>query len=236
VSGATLLTGGSGLLGSALLRIDPALVAPRHAEMEICDRRAVRAFFETHRPAVVIHAAAVVGAGVCEGQPQRCLDVNVGGTCNLVLAARAVSARLVYLSTDYVFDGTTGHYRETDPVSPINLYGRSKAAGEMVVMDLADSLVIRTSFCASDAWKYDGAFTDQYSSRDRVERIAPQILEAATSSLRGVLHIGGERRSLYDLARTIDASVKQLSIAATGLPLPRDVSLDCTRWQQHRNP
>jgi dTDP-4-dehydrorhamnose reductase len=182
----------------------------------------------------VIHAAALVGARICEEQPDRCLDVNVGGTINLVLAARALGARLVYISTDYVFDGTAGPYRETDPVSPINLYGASKAAGERVVLGHGDALVIRTSFCSFHSWKFDGALTDQYSSRDDVLRIAPQVLEAAASSLRGILHIGGDRRSVYDLARSIEPGVKPLSIAATGLPLPRDVSLDRRRWQQYR--
>jgi len=229
-----LLTGGSGLLGTALRAAEPGIVAPGHGELDVCDREGFAAALRAHRPGIVIHAAALVGTAICDREPARCLDVNVGGTINVVLAARAVSARLIFLSTDYVFDGTVGGYRETDPTSPINLYGRSKVAAEAIVLSLDDALVLRTSFCSSTAWKFAGAFTDQYSSRDTVERISAQVLLAARSPLAGILHMGAERRSLYDLARTIDPAVKPLSITSSPLRLPRDVSLDVSRWRAHR--
>ena len=235
MTGSILLTGGSGLLGATLRRLEPGIIAPSHAEMDVCNAEAVTRTMRAHRPAIVIHAAAMVGTRECDAEPQRCLDVNVAGTLHVVGAAREVSARVVYVSTDYVFDGEAGNYRETDPIRPINLYGRSKAAGEMIALALESALVVRTSFCASSGWKYDGAFTDQYSSRDTVDRLAPDILAAARSPLTGALHVAGDRRSLYDLARTLEPSVRPLSIAAMRLPLPRDVSLDCTRWRTERN-
>jgi dTDP-4-dehydrorhamnose reductase len=229
-----LLTGGSGLLGKTLKGLEAGIVAPTHAEMDVCDGDAVLGTFRAHRPAIVIHAAAIVGTRPCGADPQHCLDVNVAGTLHVVRAAREVSARMIYISTDYVFDGEAGHYRETDPIRPINLYGRSKAAGEMIALAMDGALVVRTSFCASSGWKYDGAFTDQYSSRDTVDRIAPDVLAAGRSSLTGIVHIAGERRSLFDLARSLEPSVKPLSIGAMNLDLPRDVSLDCTHWRSVR--
>lgn len=229
-----LLTGGSGLLGSMLRRLEPHLIAPSHDEMDVCDREGVLAIFQAHRPDIVIHAAAIVGARPCEAHPSRSLEVNVGGTLNVAIAAGAVAARLVYISTDYVFDGEAGGYREGDLVNPVNTYGLTKAAGEMIARSVQNALVIRTSFCSSNGWKYPKAFIDQFSSRDTVERIAPQILDAALSPLTGVVHIAGDRRSSYDLARSLDAAVEPLSVTAVGLSLPRDVSLDSSRWRDYR--
>jgi dTDP-4-dehydrorhamnose reductase len=229
-----LVTGGSGLLGQALRLLDPAIVAPTRADMDICDRTRVHAVFVKHSPRLVIHAAAMVGAGACDKDPERCLEVNVGGTLAVAVAARACGARLVYVSTDYVFDGTAAPYRETDPVAPLNRYARTKVAGEMIALGIPGALVVRTSFCASRGWKFPSALVDQYSSRDIVDRIAPEVLEAAHSALAGVLHIGGRRRSVFDLARSLEPNVRPLTIAETGLALPRDVTLDHAVWDAYR--
>lgn len=229
-----LLTGGSGLLGRALRRIEPEIVAPPHAELDVTRPAEVAAALDRVRPRIVIHAAAIVGTRAGDEDPASCLDVNAGGTLHVARGCLATGARLVYVSTDYVFDGSRGGYREDDPVSPVNTYARSKVAGEMIALAVPNALIVRTSFCDGSAWKFPTAFVDQWTSRDVVDRIALELLAAARSPLTGLLHIGTERRSQFELAQRIDPSVRPLSLADVDLVLPRDVSLDSTRWRSWR--
>jgi dTDP-4-dehydrorhamnose reductase len=173
---------------------------------------------------VVIHAAAVVGTGK---DPFETIRTNVSGTANVASVCAEHGVRLIYISTDYVFDGEKGMYREFDYPNPISVYGKSKLAGEYAALSVEDSLVIRTSFCHDTKWKYPAAFIDQYTSRDRVSVIAPQVLKAARIC-NGIIHIGTERKSLFDLARSIDENVKPARVTDQ----PRDVSLNCERWER----
>ncbi|MFQ6110972.1 MAG: dTDP-4-dehydrorhamnose reductase, partial [Nitrospinota bacterium] len=147
-----LLTGGSGILGRALRRrlsgtgID--LWAPGREELDITDGDACRRAVLDFRPDCLIHAAAWTRVDDCEADPARAMEVNGEATGRLARACREAGARLLYISTDYVFDGRGGSpYREEDPPGPINAYGRSKLRGEELVGKiLGDSLIIRTSW------------------------------------------------------------------------------------------
>jgi dTDP-4-dehydrorhamnose reductase len=98
------------------------------------------------RPAWIVHCAAATNVDWCESHPVECMRVNAEAAGALARAARSIGARLVYISTDSVFDGVSGGYRETDPVSPVNHYARSKASGESAVLDeIPDALVLRTN-------------------------------------------------------------------------------------------
>ncbi len=102
---------------------------------------------EDARPSIVLNAAAFHKVERCETEPALALATNESGARNVARAAATGDARCIFVSTDYVFDGTSGlPYAEDDPVSPISMYGRSKVAGERAVLESAsDALVIRTS-------------------------------------------------------------------------------------------
>lgn len=98
-------------------------------------------------PEIIIHAAAYTDVDGCEKRPDVCAKVNVEGTRNISEAAAQANAALIYISTDYVFDGTQKTpYREEDAVSPISAYGRAKADAEKIVSALKRYLIIRSSF------------------------------------------------------------------------------------------
>jgi len=128
------VTGGGGILGTALARTRPArveLTSLRHAELDVTDRERTFSTFAQLRPAWVIHAAAMTDVDRCESEPERALAINGGGTANVVAAAEEAGARTIVLSSDYVFDGTKREpYVEDDPPNPISAYGRSKLAAE----------------------------------------------------------------------------------------------------------
>lgn len=240
-----LLTGGSGTLGRYVLR-DPGLAdadvaAPSRSALDVGDAASVHAFVRDHRPALVIHAAAVIRSRGANG-PEMWAEtsrVNVAGTGHVAGAARAAGARLVYVSTDFVFDGAKpgGLYREDDVACPLGYYPLSKYAGERLVAPHPDALVVRMSFNDDAGWPYPKAFSDRFTSKLKASEAASQLVAAALSGLTGVLHVGGPRRSYLDFARTLDPSVEPMTMAdvASGHDLmPLDVSLDVSRWRAHR--
>lgn len=225
-----LLTGGSGLLGKEILKLDTSVLAPSRGELDICDESAVAAYIAGTSPDVVLHAAAVTNNREIEADPSQALDVNIKGTTNIARACLGTGIRLVYLSTDYVYKGDRGNYAETDEVLPSNLYAWTKLAGEAAVRTVPNHLIIRTSFGAS-RFDYPHAFTDKWSSKDYVDVIAPKILKATAGSVTGVLNIGGPRRTIYDYAALRNPDVNPVKLSDSSLDSPADTSLNLDKWE-----
>lgn len=146
-----LVTGAGGQLGAELMRAatPPALevVGTDRAALDIADRAAVRSVVADIRPDVIVNAAAYTAVDRAEQEPELAFAANADGVSHLVGAAREVDARLVHMSTDYVFDGTkSGWYVESDPVRPLGVYGESKAAGEQAARAHDRHLILRTSW------------------------------------------------------------------------------------------
>jgi dTDP-4-dehydrorhamnose reductase len=159
-----LVTGANGLLGQALVRTLSS--APRYdvlasardallfaedvscgyTPIDITDFNRVRQAFEDFSPTVVVNCAAMTQVDVCETEREQCWRVNVEAVENLASMCRITGARFVQVSTDFVFDGEGGPYRETDRPSPINFYGKSKLASENVSREAGEErwAVVRT--------------------------------------------------------------------------------------------
>jgi dTDP-4-dehydrorhamnose reductase len=121
------------------------VIGADHARLPVEDRPAVLEAVLALRPQVVVHAAAWTAVDACEADPDRAFQTNALGTRHVAEAAAIVGAHLVYLSTDYVFDGTSPHpYLEWDETNPLSVYGRSKLAGERECPPGAT--VVRTSW------------------------------------------------------------------------------------------
>lgn len=227
-----LLTGGSGLLGTELRKLEPDLLAPSREELDITDVAAVKDYVTAHAPDIILHAAAMTSNREVEADPETARKINIEGTANLVRACDGTRIRLVYLSTDYVYKGDRGNYSEADAVEPFNLYAETKLAGENEVRRVPNHLVIRTSFGASK-FDYPNAFCDKWSSKEYVDVIAPTILEAARSPLTGLLNLGGERRSLYEYAVERNPDVNRIERRDSSHKTPRDTSLNLDRWNDY---
>ena len=132
----------TGRLGS---RSPCEVIALGHGALDVADRGAVATALEGTRPDVVVHAAAWTAVDACEGDPDRAFTVNASGTRHVVEAARRVGAHVLYVSTDYVFDGTLARpYVEWDSPNPVSVYGRSKLGGELELGP--QDCVVRTSW------------------------------------------------------------------------------------------
>lgn len=150
-----MITGSNGLLGQHLIKrlietTEHTIVATGRGvcrlpfeisdlydyfTLDITDGVAVNDFILSHQPDVIIHGAAMTQPDPCELNKIECWNVNVTATRFLTDAANKINARFIYISTDFVFDGVNGPYKETDEPGPVNYYGSSKLAAEKVVME-----------------------------------------------------------------------------------------------------
>lgn len=231
---AILVTGGSGLLGGALRQLMPAARFPSSGEFNVLDREQMRNYVAADPPATLLHAAAKTSPPDIEREPVAALEANIVGTANVVRLCQELDCRLVYVSTDYVFPGDTGGYREEDPVRPVNKYAWSKLGGECAVRLWDKSLIVRTTF-GPDVFPYPKAFVDQWTSREPVSAIARKIaLLARRPEVTGTIHVGGPRRTVFEYARSLDPDqeIGELSADDVGFPVPRDTSLECERFER----
>lgn len=149
-----LITGANGQLGTELRMLLDAkgisYTATDSKELDITNAEGVNTYFQEHKPELVFHCAAYTAVDAAEEEPGKSIDelVNVTGTQNIATAAESVGATLVYISTDYVFDGQNdGMYEEMDKQNPQNEYGRTKSLGEKAVRDtMSKYYIIRTSW------------------------------------------------------------------------------------------
>jgi dTDP-4-dehydrorhamnose reductase len=226
-----LVTGGSGLLGTELRSLLPQAAFPTSAEFNVTDLAQMDAFVRKNGFGLLLHAAAFTSPPKIDKDPLRALEVNILGTCNVVKLCIAHSLRLIYISTDYVFRGDRGDYREDDPVCPVNKYAWSKLGGECAVRMCEDSLIVRTTF-GPNVFPYEKAFADQWTSRESVARFAGKLVKLLAHDAKGVIHVGGPRRTVHEYACSLDPrrAIQPLSIHDVSFRVPVDTSLNCERY------
>ena len=223
------VTGGFGILATALRPYFPYADFLSRQSCDVADGGSVKRWFSGHSYDLIIHAAAETNAAA---DPAALTQVNVVGTANVTHWARKQQARLVYASTDYVYPGTGGH-RETDPVFPANGYAWSKLGGECAAQTYEKALIVRGSWYA-DLTLYK-ASTDGFTGKLPVEKAAGYLAALSTSTHTGIVNVGGNRRSLYEIVVSEFHPRCQPILrgqAGTAYPIPEDVSLDCSRLHQ----
>ena len=148
-----LITGGTGFLGRRTVahfhNLDWQVLAPEHAQLDITDKAAVWEWFQNNKPQAVIHTAAVSDTGLCQRRPEWSEAINVTGCVNLAEACREFGARLVICSSDQVYFGSSmpGPHRETEAVTPCNVYGKQKYRAEQLCLSsFPDTVCLRLSW------------------------------------------------------------------------------------------
>jgi dTDP-4-dehydrorhamnose reductase len=239
-----LVTGAGGQLGHDLVSAfsGDEVTACDHAALDVSDRDMVLASVFGVQPDVVVHAAAWTAVDACESDPAKAYRVNSLGTRHVAEAARRVGAHVIYVSTDYVFDGTSDEpYREWDATNPQSVYGRSKLGGENEIGP--DGTIVRTAWvCGAhgnnfvrtmlrlagerDSW---GVVNDQRGSPSFTPDIAAAIRRLAVDRRPGVFHVTNQGTTTwFDLARDVlqlggfdPEKVKPITTADFGAPAPR---------------
>ena len=202
-----LITGSAGQLGTDLVasanHAGLDVIATSHADLDITDRNSVSQKIASAAPEAIIHAAAWTAVDACESDIKKAMAINSDGTANVANAARQIGARVIYISTDYVFDGTkVTPYIESDRPNPQSVYGASKLAGERH-LDLNQDSVVRISWVCGEhgnnmvktilrlaATSPTLTFVDdQIGSPTFTSDIAPVLVDFARESRTGIWHL-----------------------------------------------
>ena len=233
----TLITGGSGILGTELKKFFPNSLFPSHSVLDITNHEMVFDYFSKNEFDSIIHTAAMTSIRQCESEKKLSWDTNVVGTKNLVDATTEFrpNSKFIYLSTACVFDGHDGMYKESSIPSPENFYALTKLIGEQQIKNLKNYLIIRTNFVGKQKWMYPKAFTDRFGTYLFAENVASGIKEIFDTNIEGTIHIVGDKKlSMYDLAKITTASIQPMTIDEyQGPPLTMDMSLDTERWKKY---
>jgi len=266
-----LVTGASGLLGNKIVECaendhdvtplhNTKPLHPKSLRLDITDAAEVLKLFRSVKPDAVIHTASETNVDKCETEKEQAFKINVEGTGNLSVACNEVDAKLVYISTDYVFDGEKGNYTEQDTPNPINYYGLTKLEGEKrVIQDCENHAVLRTSVLYGwHPWKQNFAtwvinqlrqnkkiavVEDHYNTPTLADNLAGMAIETAERDLRGIYHASGsERTSRCEFARQIAKTfglevalieaVKMKDLTLWVARRPKDSSLNTSKIQK----
>lgn len=257
-----LVTGASGGLGAELMRhwqgrhtVHGLCFQHSHPGLESIDLREPEAILhcvQRFQPELIVHTVGLTNVDQCEQDLRLALDVNTRSTLHVRLAAESLGCGLIHISTNDVFAGTQGLYREDDPALPLNWYSKTKLMAEEMLYGYPNSLILRftllswyasgkTSFarwlCESlRAGRAVALFADQFNSPLYVGTLAHWIERLFDA--RGIYHLGSERQSRLETGRQLAAAMGlPVELIAPGwvaqAPLtaarPRDVSLDCQR-------
>jgi len=257
-----LITGGSGVLGRVftnklsdryqVISTFHNTIVPCHratfAKMDITDYRDVGAVFREFKPEIVIHTAALANVDECEKNPHEAWQINEAGTENVSIFCRELKAKLVYISTDSVYDGSTGIHKEDEKLNPINVYAKTKLIGEHKALISKDYLILRLAYFDRLAnWVVDSLrkhkeismYRNVYFSPISAVTLTNMIVSMCDKNLSGIYNVGCQGSwSKYEfgveLAKTmeLDAELIQRVMVEYGkdkVPRPENLSLDYTK-------
>ena len=221
-----LVTGGDGQVGRALRPLLPSARYAARDDLDVTD--SARTNDAIAGVDVVVHLAAMTDVDRCEREPRLAEEVNGAGSRNVAEAASATGARVIGVSSDYVFDGTApGEYTEADQPRPLSVYGRTKLAGEQALLEAGGNTVIRTSWVYGDgrnfirtilraaaAGRALAVVDDQLGRPTAADDLARAIVHLLSIDPPSLVHVTG------DGPPTSWAGVAEQSLAAAGLAVP----------------
>lgn len=259
-----LVIGGNGLLGSKIVKLAQTkydcvsthrtcAIHPSSLKLDITSQDEVFHVFKTVKPNIIMHVAAETNVDRCETDRNWAWKVNAEGTANVAEACGEMNLKLVYVSTDYVFDGERGLYMEQDTLNPINYYGLTKLKGEEFVRERCkDYLIARTSVLFGwHPWKKNFAtwaiealrcgkrievVDDHFNSPTLADNLSEALLELVEKDFNGIYHTAGSERisryefvvkiaKIFDLDIGLVKPIKMKELKAWVAKRPRDSSL-----------
>lgn len=219
-----LVTGSTGQLGSdvvkELLKRGYSTLSPNRSEFNLCSEDSIRNYILNSNCEAIVHCAAYTQVDKAEDEKDLCIKINATATKHIVKCAKILDIPMIYISTDYVFDGTKdGKYTENDETNPINIYGESKLAGEKYVQEILDKYyIVRTSWVfningknfietmlrLSKANNQLSIVNDQIGSPTYTKDLSRLLVDMLETSKYGLYHATNEGYcSWYEFADTI---------------------------------
>lgn len=219
-----LVTGSTGQLGSdvvkELLKRGYSTLSPNRSEFNLCSEDSIRNYILNSNCEAIVHCAAYTQVDKAEDEKDLCIKINATATKHIVKCAKILDIPMIYISTDYVFDGTKdGEYTENDETNPINIYGESKLAGEKYVQEILDKYyIVRASWVfningknfietmlrLSKANNQLSIVNDQIGSPTYTKDLSRLLVDMLETSKYGLYHATNEGYcSWYEFADTI---------------------------------
>lgn len=191
-----IVIGGTGILGTELIKNNSKLI-PLDSKYDVFEFSKLESYLNKNNPDIIVNCVSIKSENV-DINPIGSININIIGSANISKYCLMNNKRLVYISTDYVYEGKKGDYSEESPLLPINNYAWTKLAGEASTRLVKNHLIIRTSFC-ENSFTYENSYTNHFTSKDFVDIIAPKIDKLIKSTLVGVINVGTERKSAYEM-------------------------------------
>jgi len=224
-----VITGGTGRFGLELKKIKNKyrLFFPLKKELNILKLKSILNYLKLKKPKYLIHLAGLSRPmDLHENFLKKSIDLNIIGTANITKVCSDLGIKLIYFSTSYVYPGTKGNYRESEPLLPKNNYSWSKLGGESAVHMYKNSLVLRV--CMTEKpFVHAKAFADFITNFIFHEDIAKYIFKLIDK--KGIINVGGKIQSVYNFAKKHNSKIKKVSakkILGCNYPLNPSMNID----------
>jgi dTDP-4-dehydrorhamnose reductase len=213
-----VVTGGNGRFGLILQKKYKSnkLFYPNKEQLNILSTKSIEKYLKKNKPKTLIHLAGLSRPmKIHHNNISKSIDLNIIGTANIVKVCSKLKVKLIYFSTNYIYQGKKGNYKETDPVLPVNNYAWSKLGGESSVQMYKNSLILRVCM-TEEPFIHKKAFSNiktNFIFHEEVANILFKIL-----NLKGILNIGGKTQSPFDFGKKYNKNLKKI-LAKKNFPL-----------------
>jgi dTDP-4-dehydrorhamnose reductase len=231
-----MVTGGSGRFGQILKKTNTRhkVLFPSKKELNILNVKKLEKFISKQKPNILIHLAGLSRPmDIHEKQIKKSIDLNIIGTANITKVCEKFNIKLIYFSTNYVYPGIKGNYKETDPLLPVNNYAWSKLGGEASVQLYKNSLILRV--CMTEKpFVHNKAFANVKTSFLYHKDVAEILFKVLNK--KGILNIGGKTRYIYDFAKKDNPEVKKIFLKKhLDYGMPKNSSMNIGKLLKSRN-
>ena len=194
-----LLLGGTGTLGSQIIKskIFLNLKYPTKNKLNILNKKKIEKYLVINNISLIIHCAALARVKKCELDKNKAKKINVIGTENIVNSIIKVKKNNKRDISDAVYSSVKGNYKETDRLSPYNVYGWTKLKGEKIVKKLKNFIIIRTRFFDKKKIPFKYSATNIYTSSLEVNKLIKFISKLINKNFQGIINVGGPKISDY---------------------------------------
>ena len=232
MSNKIIVTGGSGRFGKILKKnVGTNYVFPKKSQLNILKLNSIINFLKKVKPKCLVHLAGLSRPlEIHEKDIEKSINLNIIGTSNITIACSRLNIKLIFFSTSYVYPGTRGNYKESDPLLPINNYAWSKLGAESAVKMYKNSLILRVSM-TERPFVHKFAFADMKTNfifHDEFVKIFKKIM-----NVKGVLNIGGPPMTVYNFVKKFKKNMKKKYLKKEKkINLPINTSMNLNRLKK----
>jgi dTDP-4-dehydrorhamnose reductase len=223
-----VITGGNGRFGSVLKKKyhSDKLLYPNKKQLNILSTKSIENYLIKKKPKILIHLAALSRPmRIHDNDISKSINLNIIGTSNIVRICSKLKIKLIYFSTNYVYEGKKGNYKETDAVLPINNYAWSKLGGESSVQMYKNSLILRVCM-TEEPFIHKKAFSNLKTNFIFQKDVADILFKILNK--KGIINVGGIIQTPYNFGKKYNKNIKKI-LAKKGLPLNPSMNINKLR-------